>query len=189
MNSSFSPYTFFFTLILYLKLGIKFIQKYYLAVYMLYLFIIAISNIFDIIFVFINSDSGSTDLNTSTQGGSLNSGPSGSNKGNYNPGEMDLDNMKKDTDYLHDYLSEFKNKRIGDTDINMRKRNFDPNATLKEQYTMEISRIYANVRVNNKDWLFTYRDYESPGNKVITEDFLKDILHLKENYLGWPSRR
>jgi hypothetical protein len=113
------------------------------------------------------------DNNSSTGGG-----------GNDNPTEEGNSNQfKKDTDHLYEYLVQFESKKLKDAQLNLRKRNVQENASIKEKYLLELSRIFSNVRKENPQ-IFSYIDYENPNNMKLTNDFLNKILSLKKDYYG-----
>lgn len=124
--------------------------------------------------------------NSSTVGssGDNNNSTGGSSGGNNNStGEGDSNQPKKDTDYLYEYLKQFESKKLKDANLNLRQRHAPENATIKEKYLVELSRIFFNVRKENSGF-FSYRDFETPNNMYLTNDFLNKILNLKKDYFG-----
>lgn len=109
--------------------------------------------------------------------------------GNDNPTEEGNNNRtKKDTDHLYEYLVQFESKKLKDAKLNLRTRRVTENASVKEKYLLELSRIFSNVRKENPQ-IFSYSNYEQPGNTILTNDFLNKILSIKKDYYGWPDRR
>lgn len=112
--------------------------------------------------------------NNSSTGGGGKDNPT--EEGNYN-------GTKKDTDHLYEYLVQFESKKLKDAKLNLRTRRVPENASVKEKYLLELSRIFSNVRKENPQ-IFSYSNYEEPGTTVLTNDFLNKILSIKKDYYG-----
>jgi hypothetical protein len=117
--------------------------------------------------------------NDSFNNNNLSSGGSGGGNGEGSSG--DSYPTKKDTDYLYEHLRQFESQKLRDTGLNLRVRNLPNTATVKEQYLLELSRIFSHVRKENPQF-FRRIDFEAPSNMTLTNDFMNNILNLKKDY-------